>query len=120
MAAGRATLELLREEDPYPELERLGRRLQDGLAGAAGKSGVALECANLGSMFTAFFRTGPVLRLSDAKECDTDAHAAFFRAMLKRGVYLPPSQFETAFISAAHEDSHIDAFVSAAEDALNG
>ena len=64
--------------------------------------------------------TVTVRNLDDAKRCDTAAHAKFFQGMLERGFYLPPSQFECAFISAAHTESDIDAFVSAAQETLVG
>jgi len=118
VAAGRATLEILRRENPYPAIDRLGFRLETGLREAAARRGVPFECARLGGMFTPFFRRGVVRQLSDAKACDTRAHAAFFRGMLERGIYLPPSQFETAFVSAAHDENHVDAFLAAARDSF--
>jgi glutamate-1-semialdehyde 2,1-aminomutase len=118
VAAGRATLDILRRENPYPGIDHLGRRLEIGLQEAAAKHGVPLECARFGGMFTPFFRHGEVRQLSDAKTCDTKAYAAFFRGMLRRGFYLPPSQFEVAFVSAAHEESHIEAFIEAAQASI--
>ena len=67
-----------------------------------------------------FFTEGPVTDLTSAKRCDTKAHAAFFHNMLDRGFYLPPSQFEVGFVSAAHTEGDIDAFLSAAGSALGG
>ncbi len=118
VAAGRATLEILRRDNPYPKLARLGKRLQAALRAAADRQGAALEIACLGSMFTLFFRQGAVRNLADAKASDTGAQAAFFHAMLKQGIYLPPSAFETAFISSAHGSHHLDAFIAAAEKHL--
>ena len=69
-------------------------------------------------MFTPFFTASPVADLATAKTCDTDAHARFFHGMLDRGFYLPPSQFEVGFVSAAHTEAHIEAFVAAAAEAL--
>ena len=118
VAAGLATLRLLVRENPYPELARLGARLAEGVNGAAHSAGVALRCAHLGGMFTPFFRGEPVTDLAGAKGCDTAAFARFFRRMLARGIYLPPAQFETAFISAAHTESDIREFVRCAAETL--
>ena len=118
VAAGQATLELLRAENPYPALAGLGGRLAAGVAAAAQAKGVAMYCANLGGMFTPFFSAGPVTDLDTAKLSDTEAHAAFFHGMLDRGFYLPPSQFEVGFVSAAHTVEDIDAFINAAAEAL--
>jgi glutamate-1-semialdehyde 2,1-aminomutase len=71
-------------------------------------------------MFTPFFTDEPVTNLAAARQCDTGAHAAFFHGMLERGIYLPPSQFEVGFVSAAHTAEDIDAFVAAAREALGG
>ncbi len=77
-----------------------------------------MSLAQRDGVFTPFFCKGPVRNLADAKKCDTQAHAKFFHGMLERGFYLPPSQFECAFISAAHTDADIDAFISAAREVL--
>lgn len=118
VASGLATLTLLRMENPYPEMERRCRKLAEGMNALAGKLGVPMHCAKMGSLFTPYFRTGVVNNLADAKRCDTTAHAAFFHAMLDRGIYLPPSQFEVGFVSAAHNDDDIGIFLQAAESAL--
>ena len=76
-------------------------------------NGVKMHCASYGSMFTTFFTASPVTNLTEAKRCDTKAHAAFFHRMLKHGIYLPPSQFETCFVSAAHTEQDIDTFIAA-------
>ena len=120
VAAGRTTLEILQRDNPYPELDARGRCLEAGIRSIIDKRGVALGINRLGGMFTLFFRQGPVRNLADAKTCDTRAHAAFFHAMLKQGIYLPPSQFETAFISTAHSKQHVEAFIAAAADCLGG
>jgi glutamate-1-semialdehyde 2,1-aminomutase len=73
-----------------------------------------MHCARLGGVFTPYFCANPVNSLAGAKQCDTKAHAAFFHGVLERGFYLPPSQFEVGFISAAHTAADIDAFLSAA------
>jgi glutamate-1-semialdehyde 2,1-aminomutase len=114
VAAGLAMLQLSVSENPYPKLDVLGRRLTDGLNAAARKAGLALHCTGLGGMFTPFFMADAPTDLATAKHCDTKAYAAFFRAMLARGFYLPPSQFEAAFLSAAHSNDDVDRFLTAA------
>lgn len=118
VAAGRATLAILKRDDPYPALDRLGARLESGLRAVAAESRVPLCVSRQGGMFTIFFRAAPVRCLADAKTCDTRAYAAFFHGLLRRGIYLPPSQFETAFLSVAHEEAAIDALVATAMEAL--
>ena len=118
VASGIATLNLLRKENPYPEMERRCRTLAEGVNALARTLGVPMHCAAKGSLFTPYFCPHAVNSLADAKRCDTKAHAAFFHAMLDRGIYLPPSQFEVGFVSAAHSDSDIQIFLRAAADAL--
>lgn len=118
VAAGRATLDVLRDDDPYPELARLGERLCDALNAMAKEHSAAMHCAQQGSMFTPFFTEEAVSDMATARHCDTEAHAAFFHAMLVRGIYLPPSQFELNFISVAHGNDGVDRFLAAAEEAL--
>jgi len=113
VAAGLATMKLIMEEDPYPALAALGRRLADGVNAVAKDKHAAMHCACLGGMFTPFFSAPPVTDLASAKRCNTKDHAAFFHGMLERGFYLPPSQFEVGFISSAHTAEDIDAFVGA-------
>ena len=114
VAAGLATLRVLERTPPYAGLERLGRLLADGLAAAAAEAGVPFHGASIGGVFTLFFRAGPVRNLAEAKAADTRAYAVFFRGMLERGFYLPPSQFEAAFLSAAHTEADVAAFLAAA------
>ncbi len=118
VAAGLTTLRILGEDQPYAEMGRLAERLATGLNGLAKGAGVTMRASALGSLFTPFFVDTPVRNYEDAKACDTEAHAAFFRGMLGQGVYLPPSQFEVGFVSAAHSEGDIDAFLSAAGSAL--
>ena len=118
VAAGLAMLQLSRDEKPYPRLATLGRRLAKGLNAAARKAGVPLHCASLGGMFTPFFMAKAPTDLATVKHCDTQAYAAFFRGMRARGFYLAPSQFEVAFVSAAHTEEDIDRFLEAARDTL--
>jgi glutamate-1-semialdehyde 2,1-aminomutase len=118
MAAGVATLRELAEKPPYARLERLSQRLGDGLATAAREVGVPYQFNRAGSMWTLFFTAQPVTDLDSAKKSDTARFAKFFWAMLNRGVYLPCSQFEAAFTSAAHTEEHIDETIAAARAAL--
>lgn len=118
VAAGLATVRSLIEAPPYERLAAMAERLAQGLNAAAADRGVEMHCARLGSMFTPFFTGAPVYNLADAKRADTTSHAGFFRGMLERGFYLPPSQFEVGFVSAAHAVADVDRFVRAADDVL--
>ena len=100
----------------YRHLAQLGARLAVGLAEAARGEGVPLQVNAFGSMVTPFFTTGPVRDYDSAAAADTAAYAAFFRGMLARGVYPPPSQFEAWFLSGAHTERDIDRTVKAARD----
>ncbi len=118
MAAGLATLRLLRDEPPYERLESLAARLAEGLDRAASDAGIPHVVQRIGSMLTLFFRDGSVQDYDDARRSDTRLFARFFWEMLARGVYLPCSQFEAAFVSAAHTDTDIDETIAAAAEAL--
>jgi glutamate-1-semialdehyde 2,1-aminomutase len=118
MAAGLATLRALRDDPPYERLEALSARLAEGLERAARDAGVPHVVQRVGSMLTLFFNPDPVHNYEDAKRSDTKRFARFFWEMLARGVYLPCSQFEAAFVSAAHTDDDIDQTLAAARDAL--
>lgn len=118
MAAGLATLHELSENPPYERLEALGARLAAGLADAARAAGVAHQVQRVGSMWTLFFTDRPVTDYDSAKTSDTARFGRFFWAMLERGVYLPCSQFEAAFLSAAHTERHVEQTITAARDAL--
>ena len=111
VAAGMKTLELLRDESPYLKMEVLGKKLADRINHIATEKNLDLHCAQRGGMFTPFFRKEPVRNLYDSKACDQQAHARYFHHMLDGGFYTPPSAFEVAFISAAHTEEHIDAFL---------
>ena len=115
MTAGLWSLEQL-SPGLYRHLARLGGRLATGLADAAREGGVALQVNAFGSLLTPFFTSGPVRDYQSAAAADTAAYAAFFRGMLERGVYPPPSQFEAWFVSGAHSDRDIDRTVKAARD----
>lgn len=118
MAAGIETLTLLQGAGFYADLEAKGGRLADGLAHAAAAARVPVQTNRVGSMLTTFFTAVPVTDYATAKTADTARYGAFFRAMLTRGVSLAPSQFEAAFISAAHAPEDLDATIMAAREAL--
>ncbi len=118
VAAGLAMLDLIRLETPYARLAAQGSRLTTGLTAAAREAGVTLHCAGLGGMFTPFFMADAPTNLATVKRADVTAYAAFFRGMRDRGFYLPPSQFEVGFVSAAHTDDDIARFIDAARDTL--
>ena len=118
MAAGLTTLRLLRDEPPYTRLEALSARLEEGLDRAATDAGVPHVVQRVGSMLTLFFNPDPVWNYEDAKRSDTAFFGRFFWEMLSRGVYLPCSQYEAAFVSAAHTEDDIDATINAAGSAL--
>ncbi len=118
MTAGIETLKLLRENGFYDKLEEKSSRLAEGLAAAAAKSGRPLFSTRVGSMFCMFFSEREVLDWTTAASSDTEAFARYFRAMLEQGIYLAPSQFETAFVSIAHSDEDIEKTIAAAERAL--
>jgi glutamate-1-semialdehyde 2,1-aminomutase len=109
VSAALATLEHL-DDAVYARLESLGARLEEGFAKAAGDGGCVQR---VGSMLTLFFGRGPIRSWTDAKACDTERFGRWHASMLSRGIYWPPSQFEAAFISAAHTDADINATVAA-------
>ncbi len=114
MAAGLETLRLLQEPESYPRLEHLSARLTRGIADAATKAGVPICQTRVGSMTCVFFCDTNVVDFKSACDSDKARYGKYFHAMLERGVYLAPSQFETAFVSLAHSDADIDATVEAA------
>jgi glutamate-1-semialdehyde 2,1-aminomutase len=114
MAAGCAALDALQQAGSYERLDALSVRLQVGLARAAQAAGVMLTINRVGSMLTPFFCRGPVSDFASAKASDTALFARFFHGMLSHGVYLPPAQFEAAFVSLAHSEKDIDETVAAA------
>jgi glutamate-1-semialdehyde 2,1-aminomutase len=122
VAAGTATLEELRERPPYARLERQGALLEKGLRDAAAKAGVTAWVARRGSMLTIFFQRGrepePVTGWRSASRSDTTAYGRYFWGMIDRGIYLPCSQYEALFFSAAHTDADIAATLAAATDVL--
>jgi glutamate-1-semialdehyde 2,1-aminomutase len=120
MAAGCAALDALKDHGTYERLDALAIRLQVGLARAAQAAGVMLTVNRVGSMLTPFFCRGPVSDYDSAKTSDTALYARFFHGMLQRGVYLPPAQFETAFVSLAHSRADVDETLAAGAAVLQG
>jgi glutamate-1-semialdehyde 2,1-aminomutase len=118
MAAGLATLQELREHSPYANLDRLTGKLVDGMRAACRAAGLAHTINRVGSMWTLFFADGPVTDYDTAKKCDTARFGRFFWAMMDRGVYLPCSQFEAAFLSIMHGDKEIEQTLTAAREAM--
>ncbi|MCH2212275.1 MAG: glutamate-1-semialdehyde 2,1-aminomutase [Fuerstiella sp.] len=108
MASGLATLNTLRDEDPFDRLEELGAQLESGFREAAAAVGIPVTVNRVGSMLTLFFNAGPVTDLASAMRSDTERFSGWFHGMLNRGVYLPCSQFEAMFVSAAHTGEYID------------
>jgi glutamate-1-semialdehyde 2,1-aminomutase len=119
-AAGIATLKTLRDEPPYEYLEKLGAKLAEGLRQAATQSGIDCQIQRVGSMLTLFFASEPIIDWPSAAECDTDLFAKYFWGLIERGVYMPCSQFEALFISAAHTEADIDRTIAAARKVFDG
>jgi len=122
MAAGCAMLKQLRDrkDEIYPKIDKLSGELVNGVMAAARDAGVSL-CANrVGSMFTWFFQKGPVTDWDSASKSNTEAFGKFFRAMLDAGVYLPPSQYEAAFLGATHSEEDVQRTIAAAKQAFAG
>jgi glutamate-1-semialdehyde 2,1-aminomutase len=119
VAAGVVTLTALKRPDTYETLEKTSAALERGLLEAAKKVGVTARINRVGSMFTLFFVDGEVFDYASAKRADTARFSKFFHAMLERGIYFPPSQFEAAFVSLAHGPDELRLTVEAAADALS-
>ncbi|HUD67897.1 MAG TPA: glutamate-1-semialdehyde 2,1-aminomutase [Candidatus Sulfotelmatobacter sp.] len=120
MAAGCAMIRQLRDRkaEIYPRLDKLSGELVEGVAAAAKEAGVNICHNRVGSMFAWFFTPGPVTNWDSASKSDTEAFGRFFRSMLDNGVYLPPSQYEAAFLGAAHTEEDIQKTIVAAKDAF--
>lgn len=119
MACGLATLKVLQDTNPYDRLDEVTSRLVDGLDQAATDAGLDHVVARVGSMFTLFFNSEPVTSYDVSARNDTERFAAYHRGMLDHGIYLPCSQFEANFVSAAHTDEDIDATLTAARAVLS-
>ena len=120
MAAGIATITHLieRQSEIYPQLERTTRGIAEGVAELAREAGVPLTTNRVGSMFTWFFTAGPVTDFASASASDSEAFARFHRRMMQAGVWLPPSQYEAAFVSTAHGEAEVELILEAAREAL--
>ena len=119
VAAGIAALKAIAKPNVYDRLEEKTALLVDGLRKAASEAGVEVVINSIASMFTVFFTSSPVTDFQSAKTSDTARYAKFFHAMLNQGVYFPPSQFETCFVSLAHTKSDINATIKTARVAFN-
>ena len=119
VAAGLATLNRLRvQPEIYDQLERLGARLEAGIRAIIGERGYPLTFNRVGSMATLFFSERPVTGWPTASRVDRERFGRYFHGMLQRGIYLPPSPFEAAFVSAAHTDADIDRTTAAVAGVL--
>jgi glutamate-1-semialdehyde 2,1-aminomutase len=120
MAAGSTMLKLLqrRGKSVYRQLESTGAKIEKGFADITARYGLPLQINRVGSMFTLFFTSTPVTDAESARRSDTKAFSRYFSALIENGIFIPPSQFEAAFISTAHTAKDIDATLHAAEDAL--
>lgn len=115
MTAGIKTLELLQRPGTYEQLDRITKKLADGLLQVAQETGHAACGGQISGMFGLFFTSGPVHSYEDAKKSDTAKFGRFHRGMLEQGIYLAPSQFEAGFTSLAHTDEDIDHTLEAAQ-----
>jgi len=120
MAAGCAMLKQLkdRKSEIYPRLDKLSGELVEGVAAAARDAGVSLRHNRVGSMFTWFFKSGAVTDWDSASKSNTEAFGKFFRSMLDNGVYLPPSQYEAAFLGTTHTEEDVQRTIAAAKEAF--
>ena len=118
MTAGIETIMVLKESSAYEELAKKASFLETGIIEAASKTGVDIQMPRIGSMFTIFFTTTTVIDYETATKADTRLYARFFHEMLSQGIYLPPSQFEAAFVSLAHSYKDIQLTVNAVERAF--
>jgi glutamate-1-semialdehyde 2,1-aminomutase len=118
VAAGLKTLEILRRPGTYERLEALGAEVEAIFRDEAGRASVACTVPRVGTMLTIFFTEGPVRTWDDAARCDRPRFARFHGALLEHGVYFPPSQFEAAFVSLAHDDDALETTRRAAQAAF--
>jgi glutamate-1-semialdehyde 2,1-aminomutase len=118
MRAGIETMKKLSQPGVYDELERLSKKLTDGIVAAAQKHGHEITADYAGGMFGWFFTKGPVKNFSDAKTADPEKFGKWHRMMLERGVYLAPSMYEAGFVSLAHTDEDIERTIAIADEVL--
>jgi len=119
MTAGLVTLRRLRDSSIYQTLERRSAKLCEGLSAAAAAAGLETTTNRVGSMWTSFFTSGPVLNWETANRSDRERYGRFFHAMLNEGVYLAPSQFEAGFVSITHTEAIIDQTIEATKKAFS-
>jgi glutamate-1-semialdehyde 2,1-aminomutase len=119
MRAGIATLDQLSAPGLYERIEKLGGMLVEGIREELAANKIPGQVNSIGSLATLFFTPEPVRNYSDAKKSDTKRYTRYFRAMLERGVFLAPSQFEASFVSAAHSEADIEFALQAARDSLS-
>ncbi len=115
MTAGLTTIGLIEQDDIYDRLETLTQALTQGLRDSAKRAGMPVEVNQIGSMFNLFFSETPVKNYEQAKATQHQHYTLFFQSMLDQGIYLPPSPFETWFMSLAHTDQHIEQTLDAAK-----
>ena len=118
MNAGIASLDLLAAPGFYEELNARAKRLSDGISAALSETGAAATAVRVGSLLTLFFSREAITDYATAKKCDTKRFAEFFRAMLDRGIFMAPSQYEALFLSSAHTDADIDRTLAAFRESL--
>jgi glutamate-1-semialdehyde 2,1-aminomutase len=118
MRAGLATLPKLEAPKFYADVNRRTQRLAEGLRNALKEAKVPGQVNVAGSLLTLFFCDQPIKNYAHAKKSDTAKFARFFQAMLERGIFLPPSQYEALFVSAAHSEADIDRTITAARESL--
>lgn len=118
MSAGIAALEMLLELNPYERLNQMGSRMQTALLDAAKEKGLALQVPQTGSMFAFFFSEEPVTNFTEVMATNTGHFSALFKEAMNRGIYLPPSAYETCFISTAHDDGDLDQAIEGLTEAI--
>ena len=119
MTAGMVTLHTLSNPEVYTQLEKRTALLEEGIVAAAAKYDIDIQLSRAGSMFTIFFTEEPVIDYDTASQADTELYARYFHQMLSRGIYLPPSQFEAAFVSTAHTIDDIHTTIRAVEETFS-
>jgi glutamate-1-semialdehyde 2,1-aminomutase len=120
VTAGITTLKELQKTGTYDRLDSLSQRLTKGLSQAFSQAEVPSSINRIGSMFTGFFTAGPVDTLAQVEKSDTSQYGKYFHAMLERGIYLAPSQFEAGFVSLAHTEADVDRTIEVVGEALKG
>jgi len=120
MAAGIATLKILKEPEFYGNLEASSAMLEKGLKGAADGAGISIVINRVGSMLGLFFTDKPVSSFAEAQKSNVNLFATYYKGMLEHGIYLAPSQYETAFVSSAHSKTDFKETVRAASKVFDG